>query len=421
MSLDSTGNLKQQLVTHLGPKAPIYFDSLQAFVSGKISRGEFEDGVKQVLTSSALLQVHNALIISLFDATAAYKRSAAAAVQSQEQTATPPPTTATKPPPRKRRRTLLPYQGPGVSEDARSLRSMRLKRWVLAMGRKERERVKALYRVTIGPIPPPDTPLVPNQGAPMVVDGQPQPPVPITAQPQQPIPPAAPGRLDPPVDEIQSERGVMLLPERSGLPGGRPPIQLHSSTRAPTVQHIADRINLTCAQHNLAMPSRSVAALMSLACESKLKQLITHAITLTLSSQAISSIAPTTPFNSANPFVSMIASSSSQIDASSSIGGNAHSQISLPSLASSSTLHHIPQRTPVLTTAAFQSLFTLYPASLPNNSASAMRLSAIPTAVDDETDDLPVLKDREVRDQRWQIMALLAERSAVKEALKSVR
>jgi hypothetical protein len=233
MSLDSTGNLKQQLVTHLGPKAPIYFDSLQAFVSGKISRGEFEDGVKQVLTSSALreyqprfrtrlsshaspVQVHNALIISLFDATAAYKRSAAAAVQSQEQTATPPPTTATKPPPRKRRRTLLPYQGPGVSEDARSLRSMRLKRWVLAMGRKERERVKALYRVTIGPTPPPATPPVPNQGAPMVVDGQPQPPMPITAQPQQPIPPAAPGRLDPPVDEIQSERGVMLLPERSG-------------------------------------------------------------------------------------------------------------------------------------------------------------------------------------------------------------
>ena len=168
----------------------------------------------------------------------------------------------------------------------------------------------------------------------------------------------------------------------SGAPGGRPPIQLHSATRAPTVQHIADRINLTCAQHNLSMPSRSVAALMSLACESKLKQLITHAITLTLSSQAISSITPTTSFNSPNPFVSMIASSSSQVDASSSsMGGNAHSQISLPSLASSSTLHHIPQRTPVLTTAAFQTLFTLYPASLPNNSASAMRLSAIPTAV----------------------------------------
>lgn len=32
-----------------------------------------------------------------------------------------------------------------------------------------------------------------------------------------------------------------------------------------------------------------------------------------------------------------------------------------------------------------------------------------------------VLKDREVRDQRWQIMALLGERSTVREALKGIR
>lgn len=58
MSLDSTSNLKQQLITHLGPKASIYFDSLQGFVSGKLSRGEFEDNVKQVLTSAALRECH---------------------------------------------------------------------------------------------------------------------------------------------------------------------------------------------------------------------------------------------------------------------------------------------------------------------------------------------------------------------------
>jgi len=37
---------------------------------------------------------------------------------------------------------------------------------------------------------------------------------------------------------------------------------------------------------------------------------------------------------------------------------------------------------------------------------------------DDESDDVVVLKDREVRDQRWQIMALLGERSTVRDSLK---
>lgn len=345
------------------------------------------------------MQVHNALIISLFDATAAYKRNATtAAAQSQEQTATPPPPTLLKPPPRKRRRTLLPYQGPGLSDEARTLRSMRLKRWVLAMGRKERERIKSLYRVTVAPPAPAAIQPSLGLGVPMVVDGQSQPPLPVIAQPLQQNAFAGSSRPHPPVDEIQSERGVMLLPERGGEqhydsfatlfdhasnlpgpPGGRAPIQLHTTTRAPTVQHIADRMSLICAQHNLSMSSRSVATLMNLACEAKLKQLIAHALTLTLSSQAISSINPTNSSNSANPYVSLIASSSSsQMD---SLGGNQASQTSLPSLVSSATLHHVPQKTPVLTTSAFQTLFTIYPASLPNKSAAAMRLDAIPTAV----------------------------------------
>jgi len=39
--------------------------------------------------------------------------------------------------------------------------------------------------------------------------------------------------------------------------------------------------------------------------------------------------------------------------------------------------------------------------------------------MDDE--DVVLLKDREVRDQRWQILALLGERSTVKEALRQLR
>lgn len=39
--------------------------------------------------------------------------------------------------------------------------------------------------------------------------------------------------------------------------------------------------------------------------------------------------------------------------------------------------------------------------------------------MDDE--DVALLKDREVRDQRWQILALLAERSTVNEALRNLR
>src|SRR5712671_3831923 len=51
------------------------------------------------------------------------------------------------------------------------------------------------------------------------------------------------------------------------LPGSRPAIQLASSTRGFTLQHITDRLNLICAQHNLGLPSKTVATLMSLAYE----------------------------------------------------------------------------------------------------------------------------------------------------------
>jgi hypothetical protein len=40
-------------------------------------------------------------------------------------------------------------------------------------------------------------------------------------------------------------------------------------------------------------------------------------------------------------------------------------------------------------------------------------------AFDDE--DVVLLKDREVHDQRWQMVALLGERSTLKEALRTLR
>ena len=106
----------------------------------------------------------------------------------------------------------------------------------------------------------------------------------------------------------------------------------------------------------------------------KLKQLITHALTLTSSSLAIDSINPSAP----------------------------HS------------------RTNVLTLSDFDTLFTVAPAALPNRSAVAMRLALGDNDVFDD-EDVVLLKDREVCDQRWQMFALLAERSTLREALRTMR
>ncbi|TFK71604.1 hypothetical protein BDN72DRAFT_837328 [Pluteus cervinus] len=326
MSLSSTGNIKVQLTTNLGQRAPTYFEALKLFVAGQTSRAEFEETVRQLLDVPSLVQLHNALIISLFDATVVHRRPP-----------TPPPPAVPKLPPRKRRRTLLPYQGAEVPDSALTLRSSRLKRWALAMGKRERERLQSLS--TVAPLV---EPLQPRQER----------------------------------DEIARERGVVLLQERGEAPGSRLPIHLHSTTHAPTIQHIADRINLICAQNNLGAPARSVPSLMNLACEAKLKQLITHALTLTSTSNAISSINP-----SSSP---------------------SHSQ-------------------KVLSASAFQSLFTLKPSELPNKSAAAMQLSLDDHDEYDEEDELVPFKDREAHDERWQLMALLGQRSTVKDMLREAR
>jgi hypothetical protein len=168
MSLSSTSTIKQQITNALGPeKSPIYFSTLQSFVKGQVSRAEFESVICGLLDVPSLVQLHNALIISLFDATAVLKRPQ-----------TPPLPPAPKAPPRKRRRILLPYQGSGVPDEARTFKSTRLKRWALATGRKERERIRS-----------------------------------ISLAQQQDVP-----RPRKESDEIARERGVVLLPERGGMP-----------------------------------------------------------------------------------------------------------------------------------------------------------------------------------------------------------
>ncbi|KAJ7915520.1 transcriptional regulator of RNA polII, SAGA, subunit-domain-containing protein [Mycena leptocephala] len=321
MSLSSTSTLKAQLKGHLGPKADLYFSTLNHFVSGQTSRVEFEESIRAILDAPNLVQLHNALIISLFDATS-HKRP-------PSPTAVPRP----KPPARKRRR-VLPYQGPAEDLDALSLRSARLKRWALSMGKRERERSEIVSGCSL-------------DARPLLSD------------------------------DISAERGVALLSERNNAPGSHMPVHLAATAGAPTVQHIADRMNLICAQNNLAAPSRAVPSLMNLACEAMLKQLLTHALTLTSTSQTISSITPST----------------------------------------SRTTHARTQ--PVLTTQSFNTLFTVSPADLPNKSAAALRLGFMGDEDGGDSDrDVVLLKDREVRDQRWQIVALLGERSTVREVLR---
>lgn len=104
--------------------------------------------------------------------------------------------------------------------------------------------------------------------------------------------------------------------------------------------------------------------------QAKLKQLITHALSLTSSSHAISSIQGVSK----------------------------------------------PSTTYPLSASSFDTLFTISPASLPNKSAAAMRLAFGENEVDDEY----LAKEREVNDHRWQMFALLGERSTVKEALKTL-
>ncbi|KAI0305895.1 transcriptional regulator of RNA polII, SAGA, subunit-domain-containing protein [Multifurca ochricompacta] len=312
MSLESTTTIKAKLAAGLGPKAPKYWSLLQSFLAATISRTEFDEQIRECVDTSPLVQLHNALIISIFD-------------PSTHLVALTPPPDIPKGPPRKRRR-LLPYQGPDPDEPF-TLRSSRLKRWAVGINRRERDRIRNLKPVAL----------------------------------------SAKRKPRPEVDEIANERGVQLLKERGELPGSRPAIHLASSARGFTLQHITDRLNLICAQHNLGLPSKSVASLMSLAFEAKLKSLIMQALAMTTASHGITSIHPSAP-------------------------------------------HSIGHR---LSASAFDTLFTISPSSLPNHSAAAMRLAL----GENESRDDQILanENREPGNPRWQMLALLRERSSVNE------
>ncbi|EIN06143.1 hypothetical protein PUNSTDRAFT_145474 [Punctularia strigosozonata HHB-11173 SS5] len=355
MSLPSTSTLRAQLNSTLGDKAPAYWRVFKEFLAGHISRNEFDAAARRALDTPHLVQLHNALVISLFDTSVQLDRRAAAATDAATPAAkigdgaAPASAHAEKPrksPPKKRRR-LLPYQGEDADMD--SLRSARFRKWVVGLGRKERARLQHL--------------------------------------PATPIDDAAATLRKLPQDEILQERGVQLLPERGEPPGSRLPLHLAAVTRAPTLQHISDRINLICAQHNLGAPSKAVSSLLMLAFEAKLKQLISQAITLTSASHAITSIQP------------------------------AH-----PSGASYNGL---------LAASAFDALFTVSPAVLPNRSAAAMRLALGAPEGEDGWAELERLErvrgrvpEEGARDDQpgWQILALLAQqRSAVREVLNGAR
>ena len=115
-----------------------------------------------VLNWARLVQLHNSFIVSLLDPSAHLAPP------------TPPPD-APKPPPRKRRRTL-PYQGEDDT-DAVTLRSDRLKRWTIGMGKRERDRLRSLDAVALS----------------------------TERQPRKER------------DEIAADRGVVVLHERGGM------------------------------------------------------------------------------------------------------------------------------------------------------------------------------------------------------------
>jgi len=184
-------------------------------------------------------------------------------------------------------------------------------------------------------------------------------------------------RSRPDTDEIVRERGLVLMSERGEPPGSRSPVHLASVTHALTLQHVVDRVNLICAQQNLNAPTRTASSLVLLATQAYLKQLVAQAIALSSSSHAITSITP-----------------------SSHVHSTTHLHLS-----------------------TFSTLLTISPALLPNDSAVAKKLALGEenNFYQNEDEDVVLLKDREVRDQRWQLIALLGERSTVKETLRAMR
>lgn len=231
-------SIRNELNLALGSQATSYWDTLSLFLSNKISRFEFEESVRVAINThelsvsshllnisrisdiiTYLVQLHNSLIVSILGSSLHHAPP------------TPPPEGPDKP--SKKRRKV--EHGTNPDGDGSGAYSSRLKSWTIGMGKRERERVKAL-----------------NEAA--------------GALERRPRPEA---------DEIAAERGVRLIPEGEDLPGTYLPVHLGSVTRASTLQHISERVALISTQNNLKNPpSKTVASLMLTACEVSSKQLI---------------------------------------------------------------------------------------------------------------------------------------------------
>ncbi|EJD48306.1 hypothetical protein AURDEDRAFT_86147 [Auricularia subglabra TFB-10046 SS5] len=309
--------IKTQLAAELGSNGRPYWRTLSEYLTAKISRQEFEDIVKQFLNVPRLVQLHNALLIAIITSAGSSSTSSSLPLAAQAQ--------------RKRRR-FRAYQGDEA--EATASRSARLKQWALAAGKRERERIRHL-----------------EHGEPLV-DPHSQ-------------------------DEVLRERGVRRVPE---APDGRTSenfhhVRLASTTRGITQQHLHERLSLAAAQHGLSphVP-KSASALLNLAVEAMLKNLVTHALVQTSSSRAISSIRPVVP-------------------PSTSLG-----------------------------VSAFDTVLTITPSVLPNQSAAAVRLAQGEPDYTDERDRNWTLGRGKApppprEDPRWQLLTILRERTGVREVL----
>jgi hypothetical protein len=149
--------------------------------------------VAQRSNPSPTVQLHNSLIVSIFDPS------------THLVAALTPPPDVPKGPPRKRRR-LLPYQGPDPDEPI-TLRSSRLKRWAVGIGRRERDRIRNLKPVALSTMRPPR----------------------------------------PEVDEIADERGVRLLSERGGAcVSSSSPEKVFFIPRRASRQSTCDSVGILC-------------------------------------------------------------------------------------------------------------------------------------------------------------------------------
>ncbi|KIJ55245.1 hypothetical protein M422DRAFT_41256 [Sphaerobolus stellatus SS14] len=221
MTLNATA-IRSQLAQSLGQNGRTYWRCLSSYLKGEIPRYEFDESIRECINTPELAHLHNSLIIAL--------------LSSATLNNPPPPPPDIAKTPRKR--------------GSASERARRLKHWAVGMGKRERERVKALEVIATN----------------------------------------APSRPRRDKDEISLGRAVKLLHEGRDPPGTHLPQHLCSLTRTITQQNIAERIALISAQNNLGPPNKAVSQLVLLALEAKLKHLVANAISLTSTSRTVSSI-----------------------------------------------------------------------------------------------------------------------------------